>query len=94
MNKYIEVQGEDCSICIELGLVTKYHKRHSREIGLQPRVEAYIQAIILKKTLESISFDRRRVIEEDDGREEAEELVERTVETMTGSGMGTTQETQ
>ena len=39
------------------GLVTKYHKKHSNEIGLQPKVEAYIQ-IVLKKTLESVSFER------------------------------------
>ena len=42
------------------GVVTKYYKKHSKEIGLQPEVEAYIQTVVLKKTLESISFERRR----------------------------------
>ena len=41
------------------GMVTKYRKKHSKEIDLQPKVEAYIQ-IVLKKTLESISFERSR----------------------------------
>jgi hypothetical protein len=42
------------------GIVTKLHRRYSTEIGLTNSVEAYIQAIVLKKTLESISFDFRR----------------------------------
>ena len=51
------------------GVVTKYHKKHSNEIGLQPKVEAYIQSVVLKKTLESVSFERRRGIEEEDAHE-------------------------
>ena len=39
------------------GMVTKHHRNHSRDIGLSDSVEAYIQTIVLKKTLESISFD-------------------------------------
>ena len=42
------------------GLVTKYHKKYSDGRGLQPKVEAYIQSVVLKKTLESISFERNR----------------------------------
>ncbi len=42
------------------GIVTKYHSAYSKEIGLTTRVQAYIQYIVLKKTLESISFDYRR----------------------------------
>ena len=42
------------------GVVTKYHKKHSKEIDLQPELKAYIQTVVLKKTLESISFERRR----------------------------------
>ncbi|KAI4292954.1 hypothetical protein PAPHI01_2228 [Pancytospora philotis] len=42
------------------GVVTKFHRRHSTEIGLSDFVEAYIQTIVLKKTLESISFEYRR----------------------------------
>ncbi|KAI4291501.1 hypothetical protein PAPHI01_0775 [Pancytospora philotis] len=38
----------------------KFHRRHSTEIGLSDSVEAYIQTIVLKKTLESISFEYRR----------------------------------
>ena len=45
------------------GLVTKYHKKHRDEIGLSAKTEAYIQSLVLKKTFESISFDRRRGIE-------------------------------
>ena len=42
------------------GIVTSYHKKYSREIGITDPVEAYIQTIVLKKTLESISFEHRR----------------------------------
>ena len=46
------------------GLVTKYHKKHRNEIGISLKTEAYIQSLVLKKTFESISFDRRRGIED------------------------------
>ena len=42
---------------------------------------AYIQSIVLKKTLESISLDRRRGYDERDGQEEPEEIVKRLSET-------------
>ena len=57
------------------GLVTKYHKNHRNEIGITPKIEAYIQSLVIKKTLESISFDRRRGIEEEDDHKEVDELV-------------------
>ena len=57
------------------GLVTKYHKKHISEIGIQLKTEAYIQSLALKKTFESISFERRRGLEEEDGHNEVEVLV-------------------
>ncbi|KAI5172894.1 hypothetical protein PAEPH01_1816, partial [Pancytospora epiphaga] len=42
------------------GVVTKYHRKHSKDIGITESVESYIQTIVLKKTLESISFEYRR----------------------------------
>ena len=42
------------------GIVTRFHKKYSKEIGLTTKIEAYIQYIVLKKTLESISFEYRR----------------------------------
>jgi len=42
------------------GIVTKFHKSYSKAIGLSSKIEAYIQFLVLKKTLESISFDYRR----------------------------------
>ena len=62
------------------GLVTKYHKKHRNEIGIQLKTEAYIQSLVLKKTLESISFDRRRGIEEEDGHNEVDKLVNKITE--------------
>ncbi len=59
------------------GLVTKYHNKHSKEIGLDQRTEAYIQFLVLKKTLESISFERRRGLEENDKYEDISALIER-----------------
>ena len=43
------------------GIVTKFHEKYVKEIGLTPKIQAYIQYITLKKTLESISFEYRRV---------------------------------
>ncbi|KAM0679332.1 hypothetical protein BDAP_000199 [Binucleata daphniae] len=62
------------------GLVTKCHKRYSREIGLQPDIEAHIQSLVLRKTLESLSFDRRRGLEEETLQEEPEEMCRRLTE--------------
>ena len=41
-------------------LLTKIHSKYSKEIGITTKIEAYIQYIVLKKTLESISFEYRR----------------------------------
>ena len=49
-------------------------------IGIHPKIEAYIQFIVLKKTFESIFFDRRRGIEEEDGHRDIEELVIKIIE--------------
>ena len=57
------------------GCVTKFHTKYRSGIGIQPKTEAYIQSVVLKKTLESISFDRRRGLEEDDGYHQVDELV-------------------
>lgn len=42
------------------GIVTKFHKTYTKEIGLTTKIQSYIQFIVLKKTLESISYDYRR----------------------------------
>ncbi|TBU09517.1 hypothetical protein CWI39_0065p0050, partial [Hamiltosporidium magnivora] len=39
------------------GIVTKYHKSHLKRLEIPMNVEAYIQSIVLKKTVETISFD-------------------------------------
>ncbi|TBT96651.1 hypothetical protein CWI36_3479p0010, partial [Hamiltosporidium magnivora] len=49
------------------GIVTKYHKSHLKRLEIPMYVEAYIQSIVLKKTVETISFDRRRGLEDEDG---------------------------
>ncbi|TBU13544.1 hypothetical protein CWI38_0400p0050 [Hamiltosporidium tvaerminnensis] len=45
------------------GIVTKYHKSHLKRLEIPMNVEAYIQSIVLKKTVETIFFDRRRGLE-------------------------------
>ncbi|TBU06805.1 hypothetical protein CWI39_0421p0020 [Hamiltosporidium magnivora] len=42
------------------GIVTKYLKSHLKRLEIPMNVEAYIQSIVLKKTVETISFDLRR----------------------------------
>lgn len=59
------------------GVVTNKHCRFARELGVSPHVAAYVQTRVLKRTLETISFEHRRSIE-DTGREEAvEEAIRR-----------------
>ncbi|TBU03512.1 hypothetical protein CWI36_0912p0010 [Hamiltosporidium magnivora] len=38
------------------GIVTKYHKSHIKRLEIPMNVAAYIQSIVLKKTVETISF--------------------------------------
>ncbi len=62
------------------GVVTKYHKKYIQELGIQPFLEAYIQSIVIKKTLESISLERRRGHDQGEaGEEETENAVMKLV---------------
>ncbi|TBU12288.1 hypothetical protein CWI38_0816p0020 [Hamiltosporidium tvaerminnensis] len=45
------------------GIVTEYYRSHLKRLEIPMNVEAYIQSIVLKKTVERISFDRRRGLE-------------------------------
>ncbi|TBU13251.1 hypothetical protein CWI38_0488p0010, partial [Hamiltosporidium tvaerminnensis] len=53
------------------GIVTKYHKTYLKRLQIPINVEAYIQSIVLKKTVEMISFYRRRGIESGPNAEES-----------------------
>ena len=41
-------------------IVTKYHAKYRKELAISDQIEAYIQSITLKKTLESVSMEFRR----------------------------------
>lgn len=41
------------------GYVTKFYKRYLQELGISKEIQAYIQTITLKKTLETICFEDR-----------------------------------
>ncbi|KAF9756147.1 hypothetical protein NGRA_3319 [Nosema granulosis] len=43
-----------CRIKIIPYVVTNFHKKYHKELDVQPHLEAYIQSLVLKKTLESI----------------------------------------
>ncbi|KAF7670534.1 hypothetical protein TCON_2828, partial [Astathelohania contejeani] len=69
-----------------VGVVTKYHRSYLKELGITPQIEAYIQSTVLKKTLETISLEHRRSI--DDGLK-AMDVVEKAVDAlMKASGTG------
>ncbi|TBU13510.1 hypothetical protein CWI38_0408p0010, partial [Hamiltosporidium tvaerminnensis] len=53
------------------GIVTKYYKTYVKRLQIPMNVEAYIQFIVLKKTVETISFDRRRGLESGPNAEES-----------------------
>ena len=66
------------------GVVTNFHKKYIQELDIQPSLEAYIQSVVLKKTLVSISLDRRRGLDQYDA---GEEEVERGVEKLVNSSV-------
>ncbi|EQB61708.1 hypothetical protein NAPIS_ORF00715 [Vairimorpha apis BRL 01] len=41
-------------------IVTKYHAKYKKALEISDRIEAYIQSVTLKKTLESVSMKYRR----------------------------------
>ncbi|TBU04234.1 hypothetical protein CWI37_0166p0050, partial [Hamiltosporidium tvaerminnensis] len=45
------------------GIVTKYHKTYVKRLQIPMNIEASIRSILLKKTVQTISFDRRRGLE-------------------------------
>lgn len=66
------------------GVVTKFHRNYVKELKISKHLEAYIQSLVLKKTLETISLERRRAIE--DGTD-MDQLVERSVDRICGLGL-------
>jgi hypothetical protein len=58
---------------------------------IQIKTEGYIQSLVLKKTLESISFERRRGLEEEDGHNEVNILVTKITEASTEVKLANTQ---
>jgi hypothetical protein len=65
--------------------------KYRNEIGIQTNTEAYIQSLVLKKTLESISFERRRGLEEEDGHNEVDTLVNKIIEASAEVKLANTQ---
>ncbi|KAM0676747.1 hypothetical protein BDAP_002659 [Binucleata daphniae] len=55
------------------GITTKCHKTYRRKLEIDKHVEAYIQSLTLKKTLESITLDMWSTV--DDFRASREEKV-------------------
>ncbi|VDN03625.1 unnamed protein product [Thelazia callipaeda] len=50
-------------------IVTNFHNRYAKEeISVSDHIEVYVQSIILKKTLEGISFDTRYEFQEDEAK--------------------------
>ncbi|TBT96852.1 hypothetical protein CWI36_3321p0010, partial [Hamiltosporidium magnivora] len=47
------------------------HKSHLKRLEIPMNLEAYIRYIVLKKTVETISFDRRRGLESGQNAEES-----------------------
>ena len=42
------------------GVVTKFHKQYRADIGIDNRLQAYVQSRVLKMTLESLTMESRR----------------------------------
>jgi hypothetical protein len=44
------------------GVVTNFHGKHRNDLRITPTIEAYIQSRVLKRMLETVSFEKRRGI--------------------------------
>jgi hypothetical protein len=64
------------------GIVTKMHKYYLKELGISNNIEVYMQSLVIRKTLESISLDQRR---EGEITQERIFEVKETVEAVTGN---------
>ena len=38
------------------GIVTKLHRQYLKDLGINSTIEAYMQSVVIKKTLESVSL--------------------------------------
>ena len=47
------------------GIVTNFNKHYNNQIGISPIIEAYIQSLVLKKTLEIVYLEFRRGFEDE-----------------------------
>lgn len=58
------------------GVVTNYHRQYRTEIGLDNRIQAYVQSRVLKMTLDSLTLESRRGCFTSAGSAKEEEKVE------------------
>ena len=58
--------------------MTKYHKKYLKELDVPSEVEAYMQGLTLRKTLELISLEKRRGFDED----EREEMIQDSIKEL------------
>ncbi|KAI5148113.1 hypothetical protein ENBRE01_3047, partial [Enteropsectra breve] len=52
------------------GIVTKFFDSYCKKLGIKDRIRAYMQYVVLKRTLESIVIDFRRNIKTEESRED------------------------
>jgi hypothetical protein len=64
------------------GIVTNFHSHYKKELRLDNRVEAYIQARILKMTLESCSMEARRGVDQLETPQEERQIVNKGSELL------------
>ena len=54
-------------------MITRHHKRYVKELKILVTLQPHLQSLVLKKTLETISLETRRSIEEGLSRYDAAE---------------------
>ena len=70
------------------GVVTPYHKKYQKEIGIPRNVEAYIQTVTLRKTVASMVASRgRSAAQVRCNGEELSTKVARFIESGAGDGL-------
>ncbi|KAL6120296.1 hypothetical protein NUSPORA_02991 [Nucleospora cyclopteri] len=63
-----------------------------KKLFISPKIEAYIQIIVLKKTLVRISLDFQRGLHEEDKKQEPSEIAITLMENEVETGNKTTEE--
>ncbi|KAL6122465.1 hypothetical protein NUSPORA_00448 [Nucleospora cyclopteri] len=76
-------------VLTSISVITKYHSMYDNKLSIPPKIQAYIQIIVLKKTLESIFLDFRRGLQEECKKKDLSDIAITLMEKKEGTDSNT-----